>query len=84
MIRTAFAKALKESDIEGVVFHDLRRTFCSHAGMAGCTQMELQEMLGHRSATMTKIYLKYSQSHIADQMERAQGKILQGTTHAVL
>lgn len=81
MIPTAFAKALKESGIEGAVFHDLRRTFCSHAGMAGCSQMELQEMLGHRSPMMTKIYLRYSRSHIADQMEKAQGKILQGTTH---
>jgi integrase len=84
MIRTAFAKALEESGINKAIFHDLRRTFCSWAGMSGCTQMELQEMLGHRSPRMTKIYLKFSQSHIADQMEKAQGKILNGTTHDAL
>jgi integrase len=79
MIRLSFAKACKESGLTGIRLHDLRRTYCSWAGMSGCTQMELQEMLGHRSPHMTKIYLRYSKSHIASQMQRAQEKIMGGS-----
>jgi integrase len=74
-VRYAFQNALKEAGIEGVVFHDLRRTFCSHAAMEGCTQPELMHLMRHLSPKMTQVYSKFSQKHIAKLMERVQQKM---------
>ncbi|NGX59132.1 MAG: Tyrosine recombinase XerD [Chlamydiae bacterium] len=75
-IRYAFLKALKEANIEGVVWHDLRRTFCSHAAMIGSSQQELMRLMRHLSPTMTRVYARFSQGHVENLMERIQEKLM--------
>jgi integrase len=74
-VRYAFQKALKEAGIEGVVFHDLRRTFCSHAAMQGATQPELQRLMRHLSPKMTSVYARFSQKHLSNLMERVHQEL---------
>ena len=80
-IRHAFLKALKEANIEGVVWHDLRRTFCSHAAMIGSSQQELMRLMRHLSPNMTRRYARFSQGHVETLLERIQEKLITRDTH---
>jgi integrase len=62
--RYAFEGACKHAGIENFTFHDLRHTFASHLAMKGATQRELQDLLGHSTATMTKRYAHLSEAHL--------------------
>ncbi|MFC1863385.1 tyrosine-type recombinase/integrase, partial [Thermodesulfobacteriota bacterium] len=59
----AFKAALKRAVIEDFKFHDLRHTFASHAIMRGASMKEVQELLGHKSFSMTMRYAHLSQEH---------------------
>ena len=56
-------------------FHDLRLLAASHLAMAGATQRELMEVLGHRSPAMTKRYSHFFDEHIADLGDRLQSRL---------
>ncbi|RJR33253.1 MAG: site-specific integrase [Desulfobacteraceae bacterium] len=62
-IDRAFHGALKRAGIEDFKFHDLRHTFASHLIMKGGTLKEAQELLGHKTMTMTLRYAHLSQDH---------------------
>lgn len=62
-IKRSFHAALKKAGIEDFRFHDLRHTFASHFVMRGGSIKELQELLGHKSLTMTMRYAHLSQEH---------------------
>jgi len=62
-IKTSFKAALRRAYIENFRFHDLRHTFSSHFVMRGGTIKELQEILGHKTITMTMRYAHLSQEH---------------------
>jgi integrase len=55
--------SLKKAGIEDFRFHDLRHTFASHFVMRGGSIKDLQEILGHKSLTMTMRYAHLSQEH---------------------
>lgn len=76
-IRAAFEKALANAGIKEFRWHDLRRTAGSYLAMAGATQGELMEILGHKSPRMTRIYAKFNQHHIRNVLERTGGKLLE-------
>jgi integrase len=62
-IKRSFHAALRKAGIENFRFHDLRHTFASHFIMRGGTVKEVQEILGHKSMTMTLRYAHLSQEH---------------------
>lgn len=62
-IRTAFANALKKAGISDFRFHDLRHTFASHLVMNGVDLKSVQELLGHKTFTMTLRYSHLSPQH---------------------
>jgi site-specific recombinase XerC len=62
-VKRAFKKALEDAGIEDCRFHDLRHTFASHMVMRGASIKEVQEILGHKSLTMTVRYAHLSQEH---------------------
>jgi len=62
-ITKSFRASLKRAGIEDFRFHDLRHTFASHFIMRGGTPKDLQEILGHKSLTMTNRYAHLSEEH---------------------
>ena len=62
-IDRAFHGALNRAGIEDFKFHDLRHTFASHLVMKGASLKEVQELLGHKTMTMTLRYAHLSQDH---------------------
>ncbi|BBO76153.1 integrase [Desulfosarcina widdelii] len=62
-VKKAFATALKKAGIVDFRFHDLRHTFASHFAMRGGSLKDLQELLGHRTMTMTLRYAHLTQEH---------------------
>ncbi len=57
-VKKGFKAALKRAGIEDFRFHDLRHTFASHLLMRGGALKDVQEILGHKTMTMT---LRYAQ-----------------------
>jgi len=62
-VTTAFEASLKRAAIKDFRFHDLRHTFASHFVMRGGPLRDLQEILGHKTLTMTMRYAHLSEEH---------------------
>jgi integrase len=62
-IKKAFKTALKNAGITDFRFHDLRHTFASQVIMRGGDLKDVQELLGHKSISMTLRYSHLSQEH---------------------
>ena len=62
-INKSFQASLKKAGIEDFRFHDLRHTFASHFIMRKGSLKDLQEILGHKTMTMTMRYAHLSQEH---------------------
>ena len=62
-VHKGFKAALKRAGIEDFRFHDLRHTFASHVIMRGGSMKDVQELLGHKTMTMTLRYAHLSQEH---------------------
>jgi integrase len=71
----AFHGALRRAGIENFTFHDLRHTFASHLIMRGASLKEVQELLGHKTVTMT---LRYT--HLAEENKKRAVGLLNGLT----
>jgi integrase len=73
-VKTAWWKALKESEIEGFRFHDMRHTFGSRLGMAGVDIKTIQELMGHKDIKMTMRY-----SHPTPEHKKLAVKVLESS-----
>jgi site-specific recombinase XerD len=62
-IKKSFKTALDKAGIEDFRFHDLRHTFASQVIMRGGDLKDVQELLGHKSMSMTLRYSHLSQEH---------------------
>jgi len=59
----SFDASIRKAGIEDFTFRDLRHTFASHFVMRGGSLKELQEILGHKTMTMTLRYSHLSKEH---------------------
>jgi len=62
-VKTSFNAAMKRAGIMGFRFHDLRHTFASQLLLHGGDLKDVQELLGHKSMTMTLRYAHLTQEH---------------------
>lgn len=62
-IRRSFTRAVKESGLEGLKFHDLRHVFASRLVQKGVDLYVVQQLLGHSSPKMTQRYAHIQPDH---------------------
>jgi integrase len=72
-IRTGFEKAVERAGLSNFRFHDLRHTAASHLAMRGRPLKEIQEILGHKSFSMTLRYAHLSPRHLRTAVESLAG-----------
>ncbi len=65
-----FTDAVLEAQIEDFKWHDLRHTFASRLVMAGVDIRTVQELMGHKSITMTMRYAHLSPKHRTEALEK--------------
>lgn len=73
--RHAWERARRAAGLCDVRFHDLRHLAASHLAMAGASQRELQEILGHASSAMTTRYSHLLDSHLGDLGDRLANRL---------
>jgi integrase len=61
--KRSFKTALKRAGIQDFKFHDLRHTFASQVLLNGGSLKDVQELLGHKTMTMTLRYAHLTQEH---------------------
>ena len=62
-VKKSFKTALKDAEIHDFRFHDLRHTFAIQVLMRGGALKDVQELLGHKTMTMTLRYAHLTQEH---------------------
>jgi integrase len=62
-VKTSFKAVCRRAEIRNFHFHDLRHTFASQMVMRGASLKDVQEILGHKTMTMTLRYAHLSQEH---------------------
>ncbi len=75
-----FLKALKRAGIDGFRWHGLRHTFGSRLVMKGVDLRTVQELLGHKTITMTLHYSHLSPEHQLNAVQRLNAKPTDTTT----
>jgi integrase len=65
-----FGRACDEAKIVGVTWHTLRHTFASRLVMAGVGLKEVQELMGHKTITMTARYAHLAPAHKLKALEK--------------
>jgi len=65
-----FMSALKKVDINNFHFHDLRHTFASRLAMSGIDIRIIQELMGHKTITMTMRYSHLSSKTLREAVDR--------------
>lgn len=73
-----FRDALADAEIEDFRFHDLRHTAASYLAQNGATLLEIQQVLGHKSPTMTARYAHLVESHVEAVVDRVMRDKLGG------
>lgn len=63
-IRTAWENARDGAGLVDFRFHDLRHSTASYLAMNGASQLEIAEVLGHRTLQMVRRYAHLSESHV--------------------
>ncbi len=71
-----FAQALKRAGITGSNFHTLRYTLASQLVMGGVDLKTVQELLGHKTFSITLRYSHLSQLHKRDAVKILDGHYL--------
>jgi integrase len=74
-LHVGFNAAVKRAGLVGFRFHDLRHTFASQLILNGGSLKDVQEILGHKSMTMT---LRYA--HLTGESKRKAVNLLSGLT----
>lgn len=74
-IRKAWENARKEAKLVDFRFHDLRHSTASYLAMHGANQVEIAEVLGHRTLQMVRRYAHLSEDHLKDLMEDVNEKL---------
>ncbi len=73
-IRKPWYGALHATGLQDVRFHDLRHTAASFLAKQGASLAEIGAILGHKSATMTKRYTHFAETHLRGVVEKMNAR----------
>ena len=73
--RRSWETALKRAGIEHFRWHDLRHTAASYLAMAGCSSVEIAEMLGHKTLQMVRRYSHFSPAHLTSIADKLAARL---------
>jgi len=77
-LRKAYANALRQAEITGFTWHDLRHCTASYLAMDGASLAEIAEVLGHKTLQMVKRYAHLSDGHVSNVVASMNAKIFGG------
>jgi integrase len=69
-INNGFYNAMKRASIKDFRFHDLRHTFASHLAMNGVDIRVIQQLLGHKTISMTMRYSHLSNKNLRQAVDK--------------
>jgi len=75
-LRGKVYKIIKQIGLKDFTVHDMRHTFASYAAMNGASLLDISELLGHKSLTMSKRYSHLTQKHTDKIVQNFVGKII--------
>jgi site-specific recombinase XerD len=78
--RRWFEEALEVAALQNFRWHDLRHTFASRLVMAGVDLRTVQELMGHKTISMTVRYSHLAPKHLQEAVERLTTKPTDTTT----
>jgi site-specific recombinase XerD len=78
--RRWFEEALEVAELENFRWHDLRHTFAGRLVMAGLDLRTVQELMGHKTISMTVRYSHPAPTHLQKAVERLTAKPTDTTT----
>lgn len=81
-IKVAWGGTCKRAGIEGLTFHDLRRSAASRYLEAGLPLNHVKELLGHQNITTTSRYLSVTSTELRASMVRADAHRASGRRSA--
>lgn len=67
----AWKRILKQSNLDNLRIHDLRRTMASWQAIQGTSLLTIGKSLGHKSMQSTEIYARLSTKAVRDAMQKA-------------
>ncbi|HSL54169.1 MAG TPA: site-specific integrase, partial [Pyrinomonadaceae bacterium] len=76
-VKKAFVAACIDAGIEDFHFHDLRHTFATRLGDAGCNATTIARLLGHSNIQMSMWYTHASDDSLRSAVEHAATKMPQ-------
>lgn len=74
-IEDRWRQALRAASIRAFRFHDLRHSCASMLAANGATLLEIGDLLGHRSVSMTKRYSHLAAGHRSALVDRVMGQV---------
>lgn len=74
--RYAFRRILEKAGINGMVIHDLRRTFGTYMAASGASEYQLMRALGHKDPQSTKVYIRLGDDMVKEPVARGVERML--------
>lgn len=75
-IRGVLYQIIREVGLEDFTVHDMRHTFASYSAMNGATLLDIAELLGQKSLSVTRRYSHLTQKHTDSIVKKVVKKII--------
>lgn len=65
-------KTAKKAGIKSIIFHSLRKTFCSRLNWLGCNKMFIEYLMGHTVKGIESHYLAQNLTRLQEELQRVE------------